>query len=351
MKPIHDVENMQPEAIELFEAAGYMDAETIFDHQISKITHELIKANSVLEIIDTEPNHAVVMQWLKPLEVKFGKFIDDETPEIDPSILIEPKEILNTPFAVPVSEDFMQKHHIDLSELPSGTVRFLEKEQAIAFLSNHGSGPVSYNVVSNQATDYPSNKTENEKTELADNSVSTGKERQILDRSRIVKMETYQKEGSRVAPIERNEDVNITKTTKKETNEGVNPESKFYIKGVLHKSASRFKSGCRSFILMNLLIFLSFALTSLVLVDREQFWWAVWAPLLVVLAILIYLSGAQRSSCPICNQKQFAPKRCLRHKNAHHWALFGYMLPTAIHALLYKWFRCIFCGTSVRLKE
>jgi len=351
MKLIHDVENMQPEAIELFEAAGYMDVQTIFDHKISAIITELIKANKVLEIIDTEPNHAMVVQWLQPLEERFGKVLDEDDPEFDSSILIEPKEILNTPFAIPVSEKFINQYHIDLLELPSGSIRFLKQEQAIAFLSNHDAASVSYNLVSDQTLSDLNDKTKNEKTEPFDEPRSTSEDSPVLDMSRILKMETFKKEGSHVTPIAQDEGINHTKTTSKETNEGVNPDSKFYVKGVLHKSASRFKSGCRWYIIVNLLIFLSFAITSLVLVDRDKYEWAVWAPLLGLLGIIIYFSAAQRSSCPICNQKQFAPKRCLKHKNAHKWPLFGYMLPTAVHALLFRWFRCIFCGTAVRLKK
>lgn len=352
MKPIHDVENMQPEAVELLEAAGYMDANIIFDHKISDITTELIKANNVLEIIDTEPNRSMVVQWLKPLEARFGKTIDEEEPEIDPNTLIRPRDILNTPFAVPLSENFIKDHRIEVDEMPRGTVRFLDKELAIAHHNSEDLAEVSYNLVSDQPPSKGSSKNEDEKeTGLFEDPVFTGEDSNILDKSRILKMETFQNEGSTVAPMQRAEDVNLTKTTRKETNAGVSPNSRFYIKGVLHKSVSRFKSGCFLFLLVNIMIFLSFAITALVLLDREKYWWAVWGPLLGVLAIIIYFSGAQKSSCPICNQRQFAPKRCLKHKNAHHWPLFGYMLPTAVHALFFKWFRCIFCGTSVRLKE
>lgn len=351
MKPIHDIEDMQPEAIELLEAAGYMDAKTIFDHKISDITAELVKANNVLEIIDTEPTRTLVLQWLKPLEKKFGKEIDEGGVEIDSDVLIEPKEILNTPFAIPVSENFIKEHHIDLQEIPQGTVRFLDKEQATAYFSNEEAAPVNYKVVADQPLSKESKNKEKEKSSLFSDAVFKGKDSEILDKKRILKMETFKNEGSTVAPVDRPDGINLTKTTRKETNAGVSPESRFYIKGVLHKNVARFKSGCLAFIAVNILILLSFAITSLVLVDREQYWWAVWAPLLGVLAIIIYFSSAQNASCPICNQRQFAPKRCLKHKSAHHWPIFGYMLPTAIHALFFKWFRCIFCGTSVRLKE
>ncbi len=352
IKPIHDVENIPPEAIELLEAAGYMDANTVLDHKISDITTELVKANNVLEIIDTDPDRAMVEQWLKPLEVEFGKAIDEEELDIDSSMLIRPKDILNTPFAVPLSEKFIQDHRIDIDKIPGGTIRFLDKEKAIAHYSNEEMPPVSYNIVSENPPNKDSKKkTSHKKINLFEDLVITREGNNVLDKSRILKMETFKNEGSKIDPIKRDEEVNLTKTTRKETNEGTDPDSRFYIKGVLHKSVSRFKFGCRSFILVNILFLMSFAITALALVDREKYGWVAWAPLLGILAIIIYFSGAQTSSCPICNQKQFAPKKCLKHKNAHHWPLFGYMLPTAIHALLFKWFRCIFCGTSVRLKE
>ncbi|MFT6793233.1 MAG: hypothetical protein ACJAR1_001226 [Rubritalea sp.] len=351
MKPIQDVENMQPEAIELFEAAGYMYAQTIFDHKISDITTELIKANNVLEIIDTEPNRAMVVQWLQPLEVQFGGFIDEDASEIDPSMLIDSKDIINTPLAVLVSEKFIDKHHIDLLDLPAGNFRFIDKEQATAFLSETEAASLSYKVISDQTLSDPIDHSENDKTELIDHSAFKGKDSQVLDKSRILKIESFQSEGSHVNPIAKNQDIHFSRTTQKETNEGVDPRSKFYIKGVLHKDVPQFKSGCHWFIFINILIFLSFAITSLVLVDKDYYSWVVWAPLLGLLGIMIYFGTAQRSSCPVCNQKQFVSKKCLKHKNAHHWPVFGYMLPTAIHALLFKWFKCIFCGTSVRLKK
>lgn len=351
MKPIHDVENMPPEAIELFEAAGYIDAKKIFDQKVSDITLELVKANNVLEIIGTTPTREMVLQWLQPLEAKYGIALEDDGLKVDPSMLIEPEDIINIPQSLPISEQYLKKNNIDLSDLPDGDMRFTDKEQARAFVTNKKTATLSYDVLTDQSLAVHSEQKEEEKTVLFDKPKSIRKESKILDMSRVLKMETFQNEGSHVTPIARSEDVHNIKSVSKETNKGVSPQSKFFVKGVLHKDVSAFKSGCRWFIIVNILIFLSFALTSLVLYDKEKFSWAVWAPMLAVLSIFLYFGVVQRSKCPVCNQKQFAPKICLKHKEAHHWPIFGYMLPTAIHALLFKWFRCIFCGTSVRLKK
>jgi hypothetical protein len=29
----------------------------------------------------------------------------------------------------------------------------------------------------------------------------------------------------------------------------------------------------------------------------------------------------------------------------------GYILPTSFQLLIFHWFRCMYCGTSIRLKE
>jgi hypothetical protein len=348
IKPISDVENMPPEAIELFEAAGYLDAQAILAKKISDITIELVKANNVLEIIDVNPTIEMVKQWLEPLEAKYGTTYEDDSLLVDPSMMIELDEIINSPHSLPISKQFLHKNNINLSDIPSGNLLFTDRDQALKYLiksENEALTPTK------TISTLPDKKSENIKPLLFDKPSLSKKEPQPLDLSRIISIETFQNEGSHVLPITGSEDVNHIKSVSKETNKGVNPKSRFYIKGVLHKEASKFKSGCRWFILINLLVFLSFVITPLVLLDKEKFFWAVWAPLLGVISILLYFVVAHCSKCPVCNQKQFAPKICRKHKNAHHWAVFGYMLPTAIHALLFKWFRCIYCGTSVRLKK
>jgi hypothetical protein len=351
IKPIHDVENMPPEAIELFEAAGYIDAQKIFDQKISDITIELVKANNVLEIIGTTPTREMVLQWLQPLEAKYGIAPEDDSLTVHPGMLIEPEDFINIPHSLPISEQYLKNNNINLVDLPSGKLRFTDKEQAREFIANYKTATLSYDVLTDPSLAPASELKQAEPTVLFDKPKSFRKESQILDMSRVLKMETYQNEGSRISPIPHREDIHNIKSARIETNKGINPQSKFFVKGVLHKDAPTFKSGCRWFIVVNLLVFLSFALTTLVLYDKERFSWAVWSPLLAVLSIFIYFGVTQRSKCPVCNQKQFAPKICRKHKDAHQWPVIGYMLPTSIHALVFKWFRCIYCGTSVRLKK
>jgi len=54
-KPFKDIEGIDPLALELLDAAGYADTGSITGKGIAEITEELIKANSILEIVAEQP--------------------------------------------------------------------------------------------------------------------------------------------------------------------------------------------------------------------------------------------------------------------------------------------------------
>jgi hypothetical protein len=41
----------------------------------------------------------------------------------------------------------------------------------------------------------------------------------------------------------------------------------------------------------------------------------------------------------------------LKNRKAHHIPVLGYVFAVAVHIVLFRWFRCTYCGTPVRLKE
>ncbi len=351
MKPIQNVENLIPEAIELFEATGYYDVQKISEKRVSDITFELMNANHVLKIVKHDLTSEMIKNWLEQIESKYGFTMNDEHLDLGSFMTFDPNDILSAPKALAISPEFTKDNNIQISDLPEGNIHFRDKELALAYLAKNKPNTISYDVLAEPEADVLEPPAEEEKTVLFEHPNAKKNEAAALDMSRVIKMETYQTEGSSIEPIVAKPDINFIRTTDKKTNEGVSHNSRFYIKGVLHKDASKFKSGCHLFLLANIMVFLSLATTSLVFVDSEKYSWAVWGPLLMVVSALIYFASIKSSKCPVCNQRQFAPKTCFKHKKAHRWPIFGYMLPTAIHAILFKWFRCIFCGTSIRLKK
>jgi hypothetical protein len=66
---------------------------------------------------------------------------------------------------------------------------------------------------------------------------------------------------------------------------------------------------------------------------------------------LIYMFVAVDARCRVCSCHLFYSRRCLKHVKAHR-ILGGFpMVAQTIHILLFHWFRCMYCGTAIRLKD
>jgi hypothetical protein len=72
----------------------------------------------------------------------------------------------------------------------------------------------------------------------------------------------------------------------------------------------------------------------------------------IVLAVLacMQLHFAGRSRCRICSCNLFYSKNCLKNRKAHHIPGIGYVASLSLHLLVFGWFRCMYCGTAVRLR-
>ena len=369
MQSLQDIPELDPTAIELLEAAGYFDVTSLKEHGFSEIYEEIVKANNVLEITPEPPTSDEVMEWLKPLEDQIGAIVDDTA--VDPDMLVSERELLSASFAIPLSKQFLDKNDVSLDELLVGNVKFTSelsakenlsiigsrKPTAIKDETDHASKVVNevkpVTETSSKPVDelLPEVKKEDLSVGLFEDSIFTDKKDTRINKEKIISMETFREKGSHIEPLISTSAGDLTRATRQETNAGVDPSSRKYVRGVLHKRAAGFKFSIFAYFMCILCFLAGVLMPLLMLVDKQKFEWAIWSPLLIIVALLIYLMFTGRAQCPICNQKQFAPKRCLKHRNAHHSGLFGYMLPTALHAFMYKWFRCIFCGTSVRLKE
>jgi hypothetical protein len=69
-----------------------------------------------------------------------------------------------------------------------------------------------------------------------------------------------------------------------------------------------------------------------------------------LLSCLFYLVFALRARCRVCTNQIFWSKRCFKNQKAHRLPVLGMVGSLALHALLFGWFRCMYCGTAIRLK-
>jgi hypothetical protein len=71
----------------------------------------------------------------------------------------------------------------------------------------------------------------------------------------------------------------------------------------------------------------------------------------IVLFVLgcMQLHFAGRSRCRICSCNLFYSKNCHKNRKAHLLPGIGYVASAALHLLIFGWFRCMYCGTAIRL--
>jgi len=382
MNLFSEITELDPQALELLEASGYSHPDAIKGLSLVDLTKELNKTNILLDIVAEEITTSKVKQWLQPIEKRSGE-VEDDTPEINRENIIAVADLISSPYAIPISKKFINENGLDIEKLPAGGIKFVSEAQAIKHIAVASASefrPLGEpnNKSSNQTEDLGESQPEPTTAETsapADSSTESEEEARPvhgelphlglgahatptqaeLDRptqkKRMLKMEQFMTEGSHVAPLQRGNEKDIVRTTLAETNKGVDPSSRRYIRGVLHSYAGPFKVATYAYILAQLCFFLTFVGGFLVIYNKEKFWWAMFSPILFLIGLFLFFVLTRGAQCPICRQRQFTIRTCLRHRNAHHWPVIGYMLPTALHIILFKWFRCIYCGTSVRLKK
>lgn len=152
--------------------------------------------------------------------------------------------------------------------------------------------------------------------------------------------------------------VSLIRAPLAKTNRGRDPRSRWYIRGVLHSRPWTMAIGAAvTLLLMVLLLPAMLAATMLLLavIAPDAFHWvSPWLlalPCALPLPGIVYLMLVNKARCQICGQRQFFPRACLKNAKAHHIPILGYVASVALHMLLFRWFRCTYCGTPVRLKK
>lgn len=358
MKNLSDITNITPEQIELLEAAGFLEPNSLRATTIEELHEEIVKANSMLGIMPEAPSKHLVAKWFEQVEADVDIFspLDTQSQKEAPQST-EPsraeKAPQKVPVAIPITPDFIKQKGINLGVLPrAGEVIELGGKSSPQS-SHQSAAPASSLAKGPRFSQIPDRKIQPrislDSLPAAQNAKAKGSSE--IQKDKVLSMDEFRERGGKVAPLQRSMEKDITKTTLEETNRGIDPKSRRYIRGVLHKEPNSVLFASFSILLAQVLVVLSVLPLPLVLLDRDKYLWAAFCPLLTIVALFIWFFSARRAMCPVCRQRQFVPKSCLKHNKAHRLPLIGHMASTAIHIIGFKWFRCIFCGTSIRLKE
>jgi hypothetical protein len=338
-------------SLELLEAVGFQDEHSLAKAGLDELVGELERANSVLKISKRPPRRADVEKWLIAARERVG-FIEKESPDA-PLVAVNYEgnpEVLamleKAPVALPMPALMLVGHQLAVGDIPP------------AVFLNRVVGDLDVRV-SNDEPPRPARAAAVGSVFMGESSAP----RREFDVSRVKSIADF--EG--VKPVRSAADSNnpatdrvaLIRGPRVETNRGRSPESRLFVRGVLHSHPIQMLIG--AFVTLILMIDLPLAVVSAILLlvsdlKPESFSWVprwllVFPLSLPVVGLAFLIFGVGAGKCRICGQRQFVPRACRKNIKAHHVPLIGYIIPTALHMLSFRWFRCTYCGTPVRLKE
>lgn len=335
---------------ELLEAAGFPDAESLAKAGVDQLGKELERANQILRIAKQTPDRVSVEGWIASARgltgLTNGRAVEVAMP-VNHEILPEVAAMLeNAPFAIPLSARLLVDRELSVADIPP------------AVLLNRYSGDLEVKVEERiPAPKYGRAIAPSNNLRIADTSAT----RKDIDTSRIKTFEAMGVPTARpFAPIAVNGDdrIALIRAPRVETNRGRDPKSRRYIRGVLHSHPISIGVGALVTLMISAMLPLAIISALLLLLSAEMpgrfDWvpkWILAFPLSLPVFGIAYLIWGLQGKCRICTQKMFVPKICLKNSKAHRIRGLGHVIPVSIHILLFKWFRCPYCGTPVRLKK
>ena len=173
-----------------------------------------------------------------------------------------------------------------------------------------------------------------------------------LDLSRIVSSEEYNKGKTHAVPLSQG----------KKISGGRDPQRKKFLQGTLSRLVERgvvHPLPVRLVLSAILLLLSKFFLTALVIIF---FVLALTGNIRLVTELIPFflafipfgigfLVVASKARCRVCSCPLFYIRLCRKHQAAHYVPLVGIACSTALHLLFFKWMRCMYCGTAIRLRH
>lgn len=174
-----------------------------------------------------------------------------------------------------------------------------------------------------------------------------------LDRNRFQTMEEYAEGGRGIEPLKRNPNP-VTDSDGPAKLNADGSLSRWHRRGVLYPFPGRAILGALVSLLWRLAFIASLiAMPAYIFVNPQDHphkntTIAVWAAALLLLAFLqVWVAAKVR--CRVCGCQFFKSLRCSKNRKAHRFPLLGFVSCLCLHLLIFHWFRCMYCGTAIRL--
>lgn len=351
MTDLAQIPDLEATSLELLEAVGFRRLEEIAESREDSLFHEIENANRILKLAEQTPSHSQVVDWVRfarmvtgvgeapSVERESAKVIEESMPRL--SVRLQ-----TAPLAIPLPGSLLQAHGLTVPAIPPGVFAkesFGEEEHCASRV------PVVRTEISGRRSI---------QSHHAEHRLAWPKPADLAHFKSIHEIESITARLPKREARPMDERVAVIRAPMPETNQGVNPKSRRYVRGVLHNRPFAIYSGAVLSLWMMGLAPVAVVSSVLLLLSREQpknfgwvpSWYLVF-PLALPLMAICWAIWGWTGSCRICGQKLFVHRAHRKNAKAHHIAGLGYIFPLCIHILLFRWFRCTHCGTPVRLKK
>jgi hypothetical protein len=348
MSEFFTIPGLDQPLVELLEAAGLRNMKDLSEADEHGLTQELARANRILKIAQSAPSQETVADWVRLAREQ------TRLPEEEPVLEIVNHErvakvatmLRSSPVAISLPANALKDKGLSVPDIPPGLLLSeypgeldIRTEKRIPKTRAEGLAQLPY-------------------FQISDSQIQSKLDIYV---SRLKSIDHLGPVKTRVhaSPSADTEDrVALIRAPKSSTNEGRNPESRRFIRGVLHSHPYGLYTGAILTVLLFLVVPTAVVAALLLLLSREihksfdwvDEWWLVFPVALPVLALGWAVWGLS-GMCRVCGQRLFIHRPHRKNAKAHHVNGLGYVLPLCIHILLFRWFRCSHCGTPIRLKK
>jgi hypothetical protein len=383
MAAFQRIPGIDPSSIELLEAVGFLDESSLAKADVDALLRELQAANALLKLAERTPGREEIERWVHAVGGS-GKATTAGAGErslvaVNYELNADVAEMLETaPFALPLPAKLLVDKKLGVSDIPPAillnrVVGDLEirvtpsdaMEPVPAVVAPEPESPKGLPPQRSSPAAVPA-KMEPAKVETPVTEVRRAEptsNRRAIDVTRVKSVSdvaTVRMKGpAAVSSVDPEDRIALIRAPRPETNAGKNPESRRYIRGVMHAHPYRLSIAALVTLLLALVLPLAIISAGLLLWSDLQPELLPWVPkwllafplALPVVGGAYLIWGVGSGQCRICNQQLFVPRRVNKNSKAHHVPGIGYIIPTALHLLVFRWFRCTYCGTAVRVKE
>lgn len=350
MANLISIPGIDKSSLELLEAAGFHNAESLAKAGVDELARELERANSILKISKRAPTSSVVEKWIGSARELAGVAEEPVGPSLMPVNYERTPQVVSmlsyAPFAIPLPARVLVENQLGVSEIPAG------------ILLNRYSGDLDVKVGERLPKSWqPAPAASSGNVQIAD----SASQRVEFDTSKIRSIGEMPAGLLKVPAVKTspgNDRIALLRAPRSSTNKGRDPQSRWYIRGVLHSHPVSIYIGAAVTLILMMMVPAAVISAALLLLSAElpeRFsWvpgWLLVIPVVLPLIGIAYLIWGLNGSCRICGQRLFVHRSHLKNSKAHHVRVLGYILPLCFQILIFRWFRCTHCGTPVRLKE